>query len=416
MHFNELNGKTIGIWGMGKEGIAAKQALEKYAAPKNILEIGEDNLNDLNMCDIVIKSPGVSLYRPEIERLHTKGITVTSGTNIFLSNHNPEQKIIAVTGTKGKSTTSSLLHHVLKELGIKVALGGNIGVPLLELLGNSADIVVAELSSYQCADVNGKIDMAVLVNLYPEHLPWHKTHERYYLDKLHMVSQAKQCILNAHDKNTNAYINKRPDIKNKALYFNTCALSVPNFPLKGEHNLQNASAVLKVVEALGLDTYQAVHAMQSFQSLPHRLDIIGQTEGITYVDDSISTTPETAIAAMEAFKGKPITLIMGGQDRGQDYTALADYTKVHNVCVITLPDTGRRMDQLADTYRANNMKEAVDIAKRQTPVGGIVLLSPAAPSYNMYKNFEERGEDFKRNVFQPNAAAQAYLNTLVKHR
>lgn len=415
MRFNEFKGKTVGIWGMGKEGIAAKKALEKYASPQNIFEIGEDNLNDLNKCDIVIKSPGVSLYRPEIEQLREKGVAVTSGTNIFLSNHNPKQKIIAVTGTKGKSTTSSLLYHVLTKLGIKAALGGNIGVPLLALSKTRADIVVAELSSYQCADINGKIDLAVLVNLYPEHLPWHKTHERYYLDKLHMVEQADICFLNAQDANTKIFANN-PDILKKAVYFNEHPLTLPNFPLKGTHNLQNASAVLKVVEALGLDIHQAVHAMQSFQSLPHRLDIIGQIDSITYVDDSISTTPETAIAAMEAFKGTPITLIMGGQDRGQDYNALAAYTKAHNVCVITLPDTGRRMDLLADTYRADNMKEAVTIAKRQTPAGGIVLLSPAAPSYNMYKNFEERGEDFKRNIFQPNTAAHAYLNTLTKHR
>lgn len=408
MLFAELNGKTVGIWGMGKEGIAAKKAVETLAVPVRILEIGENNLNDLDLCDILIKSPGVSLYRPEIVRARTKGIIVTSGTNLFLANHDKTQKIIAVTGTKGKSTTSSMLYHVLKELGCSVALGGNIGVPLLELLPEITDdktrntpkatIVVAELSSYQCADLTGKIDMAVLVNLYPEHLPWHMTHERYYLDKLNMVRQAESCFLNAKDKKTNELIAAMPNIKNKAIWFNEEPLELENFPLKGEHNLQNAVAVLKIIEALGLDRGKALKALQSFEPLPHRLQIIAKKNGITFVDDSISTTPETAIAAMEAFKGAPITLIMGGQERSQDYQALADYVNAHNVCVVTLPDTGRRMDKLVQTHAAKDMQQAVTFAKKQTPKGGIVLLSPAAPSYNMYQNFEQRGIDFKRCV------------------
>lgn len=408
MLFAELNGKTVGIWGMGKEGVAAKKAVETSAVPERILEIGENNLNDLDLCDILIKSPGVSIYRPEIVRARTKGIIVTSGTNLFLANHDKTQKIIAVTGTKGKSTTSSMLYHVLKELGCSVALGGNIGVPLLELLPEITDdktkntqtatIVIAELSSYQCADLTGKIDMAVLVNLYPEHLPWHMTHERYYLDKLNMVRQAESCFLNAKDEKTNELIAAMPDIKGKAIWFNEKPLELEKFPLKGEHNLQNASAVLKVIEALGLDTRKALKALQSFEPLPHRLQIIAKKNGITFVDDSISTTPETAIAAMEAFKGAPITLIMGGQDRGQDYQALADYVNAHNVCVVTLPDTGRRMDKLVQTLAAKDMQQAVTFAKEQTPEGGIVLLSPAAPSYNMYQNFEQRGIDFKRYV------------------
>lgn len=408
MLFAELNGKTVGIWGMGKEGIAAKKAVETLAVPEHILEIDENNLNDLDLCDILIKSPGVSLYRPEIVRARTKGIIVTSGTNLFLANHDKTQKIIAVTGTKGKSTTSSMLYHVLKELGCSVALGGNIGVPLLELLPKITDdktkntqkatIVVAELSSYQCADLTGKIDMAVLVNLYPEHLPWHMAHERYYLDKLNMVRQAESCFLNAKDKKTNELIAAMPDIKGKAIWFNEKPLEVENFPLKGEHNLQNAAAVLKVIEALGLDRGKALKALQSFEPLPHRLQIIAKKNGITFVDDSISTTPETAIAAMEAFKGAPITLIMGGQERSQDYQALADYVNAHNVCVVTLPDTGRRMDKLVQTHAAKDMQQAVTFAKKQTPKGGIVLLSPAAPSYNMYQNFEQRGIDFKRCV------------------
>lgn len=392
--WDHLAHKKIGIWGMGKEGCAAKAALEKYVKTARIINITEDTLDRIYQCDVIIKSPGVSLYRPEIKQALKRGIFITSGTNLFLANKRPAQKIIAVTGTKGKSTTSSLLAHTLKKMGLAVALGGNIGVPLVSLVDDPADIIVAELSSYQCADIQGNIDIAVLVNLYPEHLPWHKSHDQYYADKIHMIHQATYKILNALDPRTQELVHMPT-----AYYFNipentlnkTC-----DFPLRGQHNQQNASAVLAVIQTLGLDTGQAEQAFQSFKPLAHRLDILGTKDGITYVDDSISTTPETAIAAMEAFKGHPLTLIAGGQDRGQDFTKLAAYIKIHDVRLITLPDTGSRLQQVAGGTYVKTMCEAVQLAQQITPADGIVLLSPAAPSYNAYKNFEERGDDFKK--------------------
>ena len=139
MLWQDLNNKRIGIWGMGKEGISAKRAVLTYAQPANITEISEDNPHDIFKCDIVIKSPGVSLYRSEITEAKNKGIIITSGTNLFFANKNPKATVIAVTGTKGKSTTSSLLAHTLKTLGENVVLGGNIGVPLVDLVDTQAD-------------------------------------------------------------------------------------------------------------------------------------------------------------------------------------------------------------------------------------------------------------------------------------
>lgn len=418
MLWTDLNNKRIGIWGMGKEGISAKRAILTYAHPASVIEVNEENTNEIFKCDILIKSPGVSLYRSEITEAKKQGIIITSGTNLFFANKNPHATVIAVTGTKGKSTTSSLLAHTLKTLGENVVLGGNIGVPLVDLVDTQADYIVAELSSYQCADVIGTPDVGVLVNLYPEHLPWHTSHDKYYQDKLNMIAQSKTQLLNALDDRTHKYTDSDNRFQN-AIYFNDTVYEDGDyfyngtqklFPctslnLTGEHNRKNACGVLTVIRQLGLNLTACEQAFKTFEALPHRLQIIGQKNGLTFIDDSISTTPETAIAALKAIgHAHPITLIAGGQDRGQDFSDLIDYIKNHpTVQLITLPDTGGRIAEAAHkngipVYDCKTMPEAVQTAIEITPVGGTVLLSPAAPSYNMYKNFEERGQDFKNCI------------------
>lgn len=416
MLWTDLQNKTVGIWGMGHEGIAAKRAMEHFAPSAHLIEIEEENVGDLSKCAVVIKSPGVSLYRPEIRAAKTAGVIFTSGTNLFFANKKHGQKVIAITGTKGKSTTSSLLAHTLQTLGKKVALGGNIGVPLLDLIDTDAEIVVAELSSYQCADFVGKPDMAVLVNLYPEHLHWHGSHEQYYADKINMVAQAKTPVLNALDARTKKlvhlphalYFNR--EINEDGVFFYDTQLPLfktYHLPLKGDHNLKNACAVLTVLKALKLDLMAAKQGFKTFMALPHRLEILGDKKELTFVDDSISTTPETAIAALKAFADRSsISLIVGGQDRGQDFTELLDFIAVEQgrIKLITLPDTGIRIAEQAQKtgitpHPANTVEQAVRIAKDITYPGGVVLLSPAAASYNAYKNFEERGADFKQWAF-----------------
>ena len=176
MRFQSLSNKKIAIWGKGKEGLSTFNCLTNKTNPKEIIFIEENNIQDLYNCDILIKSPGVSLYREEIKKAQEKGIYCTSPTNLFFKNKNEKTKIIAVTGTKGKSTTSSLLYHTLSSLGLNVRLGGNIGTPLLDLIDENADYIIAELSSYQAADLRGEIEIAVLTNLYHEHIQWHQTH------------------------------------------------------------------------------------------------------------------------------------------------------------------------------------------------------------------------------------------------
>jgi len=415
MFWTDLANKKIGIWGMGREGIAARNALIKHAPGASITEITEDNTELIDECDILIKSPGVSLYRPEIQATLQKGIPVTSGTNLFFANKNPRTQVIAITGTKGKSTTSALMAHTLKHLGKSVLLGGNIGKPLIDFVDEAPDFVVAELSSYQCADLVGTPDIGVLMNLYPEHLQWHQSHETYYRDKWHLITLSHQTFLNQQDALTRTF-----PIPDAAVWFNDpMGIHVADgyfydgqqplfetkaLPLIGHHNAENTCAVLSVIKYLSLDLMACQSAFSSFKALPHRLEILGKRNNMTYVDDSISTTPETAIAALKALNtGVPITLIAGGFDRGQNYEELACFLAEHKdtMRLVTLPDTGIKLAHLAQkkgvqTSPTSDMATAVNVAEHLTPPGGIILLSPAAPSYNLYKNFEARGDDFKK--------------------
>ena len=416
MYWTNLDGKKIGIWGMGREGQAAKIALKKHCPHAMLVEIEEDNVAEINDCDVLVKSPGVSLYRPEIQKALQKGIVITSGTNLFFANKRQESHVIAVTGTKGKSTTSSLMAHTLKALGQRVALGGNIGRSLLDCVDEKVDWIVAELSSYQCADFIGKPDIGVLVNLYPEHLQWHISHEQYYQDKVHMLNQCYDVVLNATDSKTKEmsiqvatirFFNEVKGIHVQDGWFydgKEPLFKREKLALEGDHNAENACAVLTVVQMLGLPLKACAAAFQTFVGLPHRLQHIGEKEGIFYVDDSISTTPETAVAALKALnKGQPVTLIAGGLDRGQDYQVLVDYMVQYKetMRLVTLPDTGKRLALQAqevgiETSPTSDMPTAVSIAQHITPKGGVILLSPAAPSYNLYPNFEARGNDFKK--------------------
>lgn len=383
MLWQDLNHKCIAIWGMGREGIAVKKAIQKHAPNSELIEVDEENVADIFKADVLVKSPGVSLYRAEIVRAKKQGIVITSGTNLFMANKNPKAKVVAITGTKGKSTTSSLLAYTLRQYGFNVCLGGNIGKPLLDFVDEPADYVIAELSSYQCADFEGAPDVSVLLNLYPEHLQWHGSHEQYYADKRHMWQQG---LWRLDNRENEIHIQTSFFYDGQDKLFPCSSLN-----LRGIHNAQNACAVLAVLKHFGLDLMRAQSAFQTFESLPHRLQIVAEQGGLTFVDDSISTTPETAICAMESFKDSRITLLVGGFDRKQDYTALNKYIKEHQIQAIALPTTGDRIDT---PYHVQTMKEAVALAKQITPTGGVVLLSPAAPSYNQYKNFEARGDDF----------------------
>lgn len=385
MKWSEFECKKVGIWGMGREGQSAFNALKLHVPSADLIEINEENLKDLYNCQVVIKSPGVCLYRPEIEKAKSEGIIFTSGTNVYMSNKNPNTKVICITGTKGKSTTSSLLAHTLKSLNKSVCLGGNIGKPLLDFVDENTEFMVAETSSYQCADFIGKPELGIMVALYSAHLPWHGTLERYHADKMNMIHQAKKTI-DIRALSFSAQDNYFCEGDQKLF-------PLSSLPLFGEHNAKNACVVLQAIKELGLDSADCEKAFQTFTPLPHRLQKVAEKNGVLYINDSIATLPEPVIAALNTFAGRPITLIVGGWDGGYDYTELDTVIQERKVLALALPDTGAK---ITTPYHVANMKEAVKLAYEKTPAGGVVLMSPGAPSYNQYKNFEERGADFIR--------------------
>ncbi len=411
--------QKIVIWGSGKEGLSIQTYLAKQGIHAATVDGDEIDLSDV---DIIFKSPGVSLYNPCIQKALSKGIKVLSGTNLFMMMLSDATKTIAITGTKGKSTTSSLLAHILKSKGLSVGYGGNIGVPLVEMIGQKYDYFVAELSSYQCADLVFPFDVSVVVNLYPEHIDWHTSHDRYYEDKLNLLrirKTGKIGVLNWENTETLLRTKGYRDI----VYFNNpcgfhvadgwikegdkCLFSSDKITnLKGVHNLENICAVLTVLRHLKIDLTDIEKDIASFEPLPHRLQTVACVNGVTFVDDSISTTPQTAVAALKAFdSARHIYLLVGGYDRQQDYAPLLDYvnTRADEITLVTLPVTGTRIAAQAadlDVIEAANVSDAVKKAQEKARKGDVILLSPAAPSYHAYKNFEARGADFSSSILK----------------
>ena len=399
MNLSDYKNKKVAVWGYGAEGKASEGFLKSFGIKPAI--ITEDDESEVSDMDLVVKSPGISLYKPIINEAEARGVKFTSGTELFLEYTAELDKkpiLVAVTGTKGKSTTSALLAHILKGLGKRVFLGGNFGEPLLCAAADLAqyDFVVAEISSYQAADLERGFDVTILTNLYPEHLNWHGSHERYFKDKCNVIFKSSVKIVNKNDVKTREIF-----AGEEVVFFNDEKLcEASELSLKGEHNLSNANAVLTCLKELKFDLADAKKHLATFEPLPHRLQEVSKKGGLTFVDDSISTTPETAIAALKVFASREVTLLVGGFERQQNYAELCKYIKEHKVRAVTLPSTGARIYKEltkleAMAAAAKNMQEAVEIAKEITPAGGVVLLSPAAPSYDFYKNFEERGKVFK---------------------
>ncbi|MFA5040773.1 MAG: UDP-N-acetylmuramoyl-L-alanine--D-glutamate ligase [Bdellovibrionales bacterium] len=425
MRKSDLKGKKVVIWGTGREGRAAAEYIRKQQSDQVFTFVDEDPKADMSFlasgdkkavnsvdiksaldgADVIIKSPGVSLYHPLL-----RGKTTTSLLNLWLAEPH-EAKIICVTGSKGKSTTSSLLAHTLNALGEKAALLGNIGVPVTEFSAEEKGYAIVEVSSYQAATLSEACDIGVVTSLYPEHLDWHGSLKAYYRDKLNLLTYSGKSIVNAEAAQT---AKENGITIDKAILFNTPTgfhikdgqvfdketplRFLKNTYLSRAHNLVNVCAALTVLKELGIAPKNALPKMESFQALPHRQQELGEKDGITFVDDSISTTPQSAIAAMEAYTGRPLTLLAGGFDRGIDYAPLVDYVQKMEInAVVCMGPSGERIYKDLHTpnaFYAPTLQEAVAIALEKTPLGGVILLSPASPSYGMFKNFEERGNVF----------------------
>jgi UDP-N-acetylmuramoyl-L-alanine---L-glutamate ligase len=435
MRVADLGSHRVAVWGIGREGRATIGFLRRHhpGLPITLLDDAVDarppdeygNLTcafgperiarALENVDVIVKSPGVSLYRSEVEAAQRNGLQITSLLNLWFA-EKPEIVTIGVTGTKGKSTTASLIAHILGRLGRRVALAGNIGVPITEI--TDAEYAVIEVSSYQAADFDGICDIALLTSLYPEHTNWHLTHQRYVRDKLNLLNRSTCRIVNRDAvgaigdllPSTDYLFNETGGIHSRAIEIwdgPEWVGPVRNAHLARKHNKSNLCAALAVMKLLDIDLAAALDATHDFPGLPHRQQELGERENLLFVDDSISTIPESTIAALAVYAGRDITVIVGGYDRGIDYGKLVDtFSSGAAKAVICLGDSGRRIyvhtvaalsrrsDIACSVREASSMADAVSLAKQITPAGGVVLLSPAAPSYGYYRDYIERGRDF----------------------
>jgi len=432
MRIADLAGKRVAIWGFGREGRAAIAAL-RGRLPELPLTLfcgeaevpgaqafdaaldvhgREPGAIDLASFDVVVKSPGVSAYKPALLAAKEAGLKVTSGTALWFG-ENPDAKVIAVTGTKGKSTTTALLAHLARALGVRTALAGNIGMPLLELLGQSAELWAIELSSFQTGEA-GPLALGVITSLYEEHLDWHGTRERYVEDKLALAAVARTLVVNARldelvartathaDRRTFGdapgwHVDGGAILRGGERVFDLAAS-----PLPGAHNALNACAALAALEAMGYDAVAAAPALASFVPLPHRLQPLGERDGVLWVNDSISTTPLATLAALESLHGRAVTVLAGGHDRGLDWSDFVAEELAHPPHAIVCSGANGpriaaalRQAKVATTLvEVAKLDAAVAEARGLTPPGGCILLSPGAPSFDQFHDYAERGRHF----------------------
>lgn len=359
---------------------------------------------------LVVRSPGVSPYRRALQELAVARVPVVTPTGWWLDRARP-QRLAAITGTKGKSTTAAMTAHVLDRAGVDVALCGNIGTSPLTGVDPERQTVVIELSSYQLADLHAPIPVGGVTTLLRDHVPWHGSVERYHADKMRLLDLAELRLASPEAARHPAVADRVDAVAGVAAIRPPLTAALAHAGLLGEHLVDDAALAVALADALltreGAEVDPAVlyDALRDFEPLPHRLTPVGELDGVRFVDDSISTVPEAALAALAAYRpAGPVTLLLGGDDRGQDTAALvAAISSDPHVRAVFLSDFGRRLaaDLAAagsEPHVADDLAGAVRRAAEVTPSGGTVLLSPAAPSFGTHRDFVHRGEDFAATV------------------
>jgi UDP-N-acetylmuramoylalanine--D-glutamate ligase len=394
-----------------------------------VTRLGEDSFNNLNEFDLIVRSAGLPPYKLLDTNTGIKD-KITSQLNLFLSVCSSPH-IIGITGTKGKGTTSSLVFKMLEASNKQVVLGGNIGVPMLDLLKdiNSETNVVLELSSFQLIDLKEKSpSLAICLMVMPEHLNWHKDLSEY-------IEAKSQLFIHQSGDDTTVYFADNelssqialkspgqhiPYFKSPGAYVDIgkqeikiddqviCKTS--ELKLLGAHNWQNVCAAITTVWQIDKNVEAIKSVVTAFSGLEYRLELVGEINGVKYYDDSFGTTPETAMVAIEAFSS-PEVIIVGGSDKGVLYDSLIETILGNNVkSVICIGETGPRIYEMLEARKGfkelflklipgkPSMNDIVMLAKDQASPGDIVLLSTASASFDMFKNYKDRGEQFKTSV------------------
>ncbi len=481
----QLQPERILILGAAREGLASYHFLRKIFPDKKLtladqnleaqfsesvltelkqdqhlnLIFGPQYLQNLDKFSLIIKTPGINELLPEIQKALKKGVNLSSNLELFfklLNCYEPNQRplTIGVTGTKGKSTTSSLLHHILKLTDFDTLLLGNIGNPALDALKQISDktLIILELSCHQLANLDYSPDIAIIQNITSEHLDYYPSTEAYVEAKSAICKYQNQdglVIYNPEFPKTKKLtkasaglaLTYQLDNKNDSLIyikdnylilnhnkFNAITLpsrwpfvkpefkndikiiKIDELPLLGKHNLQNIAPSLIVANLLGIKPAALTKALLSFVPLAHRLEPVAKINGVTFINDSLATMPEATMAAIEAFEQK-IILIAGGYERQQDFSHLAKLIVQQGLkALILLPTTGERLAQdvqqaakklqlpCPKIHLVNSMPEAVTIAKQLAKTGELVLMSPASASFGMFRDYADRGKQFKEAI------------------
>lgn len=420
---------SAAVFGYGIEGRSAVAWLQRLGC-RNVRVIAKKRPSDLDPTiawvadgdvdaalagvDLLIKSPGIKPSHPVILAANASGIPTTSATALFVERARAAGlAVIGVTGSKGKSTTATLIAKTLEAASIPTVLVGNIGRAALDVIEDvvsNRPVIVVELSSYQTHDLTVGPSVAVITRLFPEHLDWHGSVESYYAAKLKIAAAQREddvTIWNATDPELARRAPFGP-ARHLAYGLGPAGFSDARMLLPGPHNRLNARAALAASKIFGALPSHLEEVLAMFPGLPHRLEDLGVFGGLRWINDSIATAPEAAVAALDAFGGEVATYIGGGTDRGFDFTPLAKALVSRGLLnVILLPPGGPALQAAltavdpaagARARVASNLAEAVAEAVRLAPPGSTVLFSPASPSYGVYKNFEERGNIFRDHV------------------
>ena len=452
--FENFQNKKIAILWYGREGKSSLQFLLKIGiSPKNItildgakkieglaesferlnktigidpefnLTFGDTYLDKLKTFDLIIKTPGISLYHDKIYPYKHK---ITSQAQIFFDYY--QGKIIAISGTKGKSTTATLIYETLDHANKNVQLVGNIGNPVLDYLdiknlkSQKDDYAVFEVSSYMLEWLKKNNYISVLLNIYSDHIDWHHGFDNYKFAKLNLLNGSRYNLLRDEILEKEDFI--KQEIKelhirtfgHKWRYsyqegkFYTKKISVfsdDTLLLKWEHNMMNISAVLGICDIMKIDYKILEETLATFKGLPHRMENIWTYWGITWIDDAISTTPESTIQAIQTFVKRIDTIFLWWTDRWYVFDELVKTIILYNIRnVVVFPDSGKRIFEVIKKkdaweikiFQTDDMKQAVKFAYKSTQDGKICLLSTASPSYSLRKNFEEKGNLFKQYI------------------
>ena len=428
LSWSDLRHRRVGLWGLGVEGNAGLRRLRALdtepvlvddrptaqAVADGALATEAGGIEALLACEVVVKSPGLSRYRDDVRRLERAGIPVVGGLGLWLEEADPE-RVVCITGTKGKSTTTAIGAHLLGGLGHRVLAGGNLGTPPYDpVVGDAYDVWVIEVSSYQATDVASTPPVTAVTSLHPDHLPWHQQRaETYFADKLSLCHQPGADVTIANGDS--GLLRARRDQLGPRVHWvhahdHPEAGWLAHLGLLGEHNRRNALIAQACLVALGIpdagDDEALARAAEGLPPLEGRLRPVGSVGEVLFVDDSLSTNVLPTLAALDAFPGRRIALLLGGADRGIDYGPLADGLAGRpwpTLVLITDSESGPGMTAVlhdrplgphVEVRSGGDVTEAAMAGWSWARPDGVVLLSPAAPSFDRYADYRAKGATF----------------------